>query len=405
VSDGADADVAAAFGPVGSFSLPSMPAQTAARSLVQRARRLLIDRGDDAPFVDEDKLQKAAATAGEAHAPACDPLLDALDAELGGWLSDPSFSRTVRTVLLPPCDRAGLIEAFAQRHGLEMLAPPDPAALLRGCAAPSLAGEGVLVIPRLEAWFLRHRRGLGAVRELLSALGRLERRCLVGCNSWAWAFLVKAVEANHYLPRPLSFEPFDGAALRSWFGEVVTDANTTFLMARTGEKVHPAGDGDTPHAYFRRLAAESRGIPWVAWWLWRESLRVRRHEPDAETETGEGPDDGGRMPGDEAAIDAAARGRVHAPAEVFVRPPETMAVPDRHAPDELLMLHALLIHDALTPERLFSVIPTMRDTSIVASLMQSGLIERDGDRVRCRPAAYPAIRSGLIDAGFSGDRL
>ena len=185
---------------------------------------------------------------------------------------------------------------------------------------------------------------------------------------------------------------------------MVDGGGTTFRLASSGVEVFPQGEGDAPKVFFQRLAAQSRGIPWVAWWLWRESLRVRREEPDAQSEDGEEEqeDEGEvrREPGEEAAIDAAARGRAHAPDEVFVRPPEALVVPDRHAPDELLMLHALLIHDALTPERLYDVIPTMRDTSIVASLMQAGLIERDGDRVRVRPAAYPAIHTGLLEAGF-----
>ena len=404
--DAADAGAGpVAFGEVGSFSRPSMPAQRAALSLVGQVRRLFLSDGNDPPYVSEDRLQSAADKTGEASAPACEPLLDGLHEALEGWLNDPSPACSARVVVTPPCERTGLLEAWARRHDLDVLDPPAAERLLGGEPPPDLTGESVLVVPRLEDWFLRHREGLDHVRALLRALSRLERRCLVGCNSWAWAFLVKAVEADSHLPRPLTFEPMDGPRLRAWFGEVVDGSGTTFRMADTGEAVFPGGEGDAPRAFFQRLAAESRGIPWVAWWLWRESLRVRVPDEDEGEEEGDDNGSDDREPGEEAAVDAAARGKAYAPDEVFVRPPEELTVPDRHAPDELLVLQALLIHDRLTAAQLYDVVPTMRDTSILAALLQAGLVERSGDAARCRPAAYPAIRSSLVAAGFPEDAL
>ena len=153
-----------------------------------------------------------------------------------------------------------------------MLPEPERIDLIGAAAVGSeteLDGDGLLVIPRLEYWFLRQHNGLHALRSLLSRLACAERRCLVGCDSWAWRFLVKGAGADLALPRPGTFEPFDARRLRNWFATLARDSDgvtATFRLAGNGEDVLACDDdGEPRNAHQRQLAARSGGIPWVAW--------------------------------------------------------------------------------------------------------------------------------------------
>ena len=212
-------------------------------------------------------------------------LLRELDHTLADWCTDPGPPSWVKLVVLPPGDRTPLLQAWAERWSYAVLEPPSAAQILAGQTVDADALQqrsGVLVIPDLACWFLRHRSGLQTVRALLMRLSQLQRHCVVGCNSWAWAFLSRTVGANLMLPPALTFRAFDAQRLQRWFsglaepeGDDVDDA-VTFRLADSGADVLAKGkDGELENAYLKRLAARSFGIPWVAWHLWRVSLRSR----------------------------------------------------------------------------------------------------------------------------------
>lgn len=141
---------------------------------------------------------------------------------------------------------------------------------------PDLGSADLLGIPRLEDWALRHREGLGTVRGLLRALAAGERRCLVGCGAHAWGWLARAAGVATQLPRPATLRPFDAPRLRRWFAGMVEESGVVerVRLATTGEDVLAPGEGDQPQSDdLRILAARSRGVPWIAWHLWRAGLR------------------------------------------------------------------------------------------------------------------------------------
>lgn len=381
-----------------------MPADDAVRSWAGRAWELLRRREAAGPLIGEDKLRRAeeASPGGEAPAPACEPLLRDLDAELTGWLSGLGAGGTrVRVVVLPPGDRDCLLRAWAERRGLDVLpAPdrdaltdPDPPAPDLGTPEPGApepgaggSGDGPLVIPRLERWFLRRHDGLAAVRSLLRAVERTDRRALVGCNSWAWDFLCAAVRANLGLPAPRTFRAFDAARLAGWFAELAADAGgARFRSPRTGREIPADGTVDDFH---RTLAARSLGVSWVAWDLWRRSLRT------------EAPDENG---------DGAAPADPPTPRDrrtLWVAALEEFTLPTRAEPEALLALHALLIHGPLTDAELVGVAPDAGGPPTASALLAAGFVRRErGGELAVVPAAYPAIRTGLAAAGFSADSL
>ena len=279
------------FQPLGGYTFPSMPTDDVARGLWKRLKEAVTRNGNE-PFIAEDQLRRVSQSQsdGVQVSPMCEPLLHELDLTLREWAGAATHKSPLRVVVMPPGDRHDLLRVWAERHGYAVLEPPSRDTLRRGhpVVRPELAGEGLLVIPRLERWFLRHRTGLAAARSLLESLGAMQRTCVVGCNSWAWAFLSKAVEANMILPRPLMFRPFTGERLGAWLGAVVdaTNRGVVYRLSQSGETLAPDGDAAVTGPFYKKLAAQSMGIPWVAWWIWHQSLRSTPEEPGGERARG-----------------------------------------------------------------------------------------------------------------------
>ena len=366
-----------------------MPTQEVMRRYIGKILAL-IGRKDAKPFIADDKLKKATLDRLDkvVAPPACGPLLDELGKVVDDWLREGVRSSHVKVVVLPPCDDNDIIETWGRRVGAQILEPPQRADLVAASdpAVPPLTGENLLVVPLLEAWFLRHRSGLRAVRRLLAALETVQRPVVIGCNSWAWAFLGKVVGADLLLPEPVTFRPFDQDRLHGWFAELAEADGTRgvrFRLPKTGEDVlEQDKDGKPKSDYLQTLAGRSLGIPWVAWHLWRRSLRSGEQESvshDATAVVSDG------KPGEQT---------------LWIAALEEYVLPGANEEAALLVLHALLIHGPLTPEELRLVLPIVGETNIAPVLAKAGFLERRGDRFTCRAAAYPAIRDGLLAAGL-----
>lgn len=377
------------FQPLGRYESPSLPPEKAAKRMLDRVRGLILP-SETPPVIDASDLDRVGRRELDeiAAPPACGPLLESLTATFGAWLADPERGSPLQLVVLPPCDEGGLLAAWGREQGLEILAPPSRGALTGRAAAkvPDLSGPGVLMIPALEAWFLRTNGGLAPVRALLAALARTDRRCIVGCNSWAWRYLCKSTDADALLPAGLTFRAFDGPRLQRWFGDLSEDMDevaSRFRLSRTGTDVF-ADETVGRQNYFVQLAAQSLGIPWIAWAMWRDAIR---DAPDADDlpDLDDLPDDDGHT--------------------YWIASPETFVLPVDREEDVILTLHALLLHGRLTPEELVRVLPTVGDRNTVPALLKARLIRRADGALRCNPVAYPSVRSALSDAGVNLDRL
>ncbi len=363
---------------LGEYDPPALPAQEWLRQKWAQLLALL-QHSDDRPFIADDKLERATLTMLDkvVAPPACGPVIDELSATVAVRESEQLAATRLTLIVIPPCDENDVIGTWARRDGLAVLDPPERDALPGSTVSPDLSGEGLLVVPQIERWFLRCGDGLAAVRALLEALERTGRRCVIGCSSWGWAFLSHAVQADLILPQPLTFEPFDAARLKDWFADLsgAGDGEMQFRLAASGDQLL-SGQGSERDEFFEKLAALSRGIPWVAWHLWRQALRSN---DDADMPTANDHDHRQTL---------------------WVAALNELALPGNHPQVALLVLHALLIHGSLTAEELHLTTPVDGRTAIIASLLRSGFIERSGDDLRVRTAAYPSIRSGLVSAGF-----
>lgn len=360
------------------YEPPELPAEEWLRQRWAQLRAL-IGHQSSRPFVADDKLERATLSMLDkvVAPPACGPVLEELSATIAAREAEALASTRLTLVVVPPCDDNDVVGTWARQQEHDLLEPPARDALTGPAVIPDLDGEGLLVVPRLERWFLRSVDGLATVRALLEALDLSDRRIVVACSSWAWAFLSQAVKADLILPKPLTFRPFDAARLQNWFADLSSADGTEmrFRLADSGESLLSDSSGKQTD-FFEKLAALSRGIPWVAWHLWRQALRS---SDDDEAPTAE---------------------EHEQQQTLWVAALNELALPGNHPQVALLVLHALLIHGSLTRGEIDCTIPVEGRAAILASLVHSGFVTRTGDELRVRTAAYPSIHSGLVSAGF-----
>lgn len=443
--------------PLADYRSPGMPAEHVVRAMWRRLKERFSSAEPD-PVRADNRLQATTLKVLDevVAPPACGPLLDDFDAAVRAWVDEPKGSFHC-VVVLAPCDSTDLIGSWAQSRGHAVLCAPDrsqghaltvipgagtkkaPAAQAEKSSAQGAQNDcltpgnpsSLLVIPRLESWFLRRRNGLLAVRALLAELQQSERRCLIGCNSWAWAFLVRAAGAALVLPSPRTFVAFDAKRLQAWFSELATAQqngmkSTVFRLAHSGADVLETKNGGVLACnYLQELAARSNGIPWVAWHLWRDALRTGIDAVETRKANGHARASApGKAPGNQAGQTGTSSGsgvsaRTAAGLEGDVQggtaPEKSLpahertfwitSVPDPDLPhhqddNALLVLHALLIHGALDTAELLSVLPDATAAEVLPALLRSGFLEKQGNRLAVKPAAYPALRRALLANGF-----
>lgn len=202
------------------------------------------------------------------------------------------------------------------------------------------------VMPLLEKSFLRHERGLALVRRLLadSVSGRLGKG-IIGCGSWAWAYLQQISAEADVFPA-LSAQALDARRLQRWFSRIAPkdSQGRGFRFKPAGEATEllsssRSGQDDAKgdiNRLFTPLAAYSRGIAGVALSIWRSALR--------KTPGKTGADSKGTDPADVI--------RVLPLSEVTLP-----SMPPLDRPTGAFVLHALLIHNGLSEQILDELLP------------------------------------------------
>lgn len=391
------------FVPIGDYQVPALPARGAMSEAWTQFKRALrrIDDESLQPARKEAQLRALSEVRLSHLVPPVDPNdpADALDGALYDWMTGHD-ERPVRFVVGQPhgC-YPQLLPFWAQRHGARLIDPPDPETLLEGDLGVldrfevdrpgTRAGNGGMwVIPDLAHWYLRHPEGLRLVRALLARAetGELGRG-IIGCDSWAWAYL------GHLWPMPhhdaLTAQGFDGTRLtRLLFHQIERQPHRRvhFRNAANGQDIlavpsNGNGNGVTAHPELQRLAAHCRGNPGTALTYWRESLRTE-------------PDDGGvtAVEGEQRnddifdEEDVWVTNQLHEP-----------ILPNETGEDVALVLHALLLHNGLATRWLAELLPLARDVSlaILLRLTRAGLVTRRGDRHIVTALGYQSVRSLL----------
>ncbi len=394
------AEAARPFTELGNYDWPALPAEESARRWFERLRSRLRPK-DEGPLIAQENLQRAGADRLDqlVPTPPTGPLADDLALSLRDWW--PGDAASVRVVVMPPGDPDDTVADWGRRNGATMPEPPERLRLLDSArlALPDLTAS-LIVIPRLEDWFLRHSDGMDLVERLLAAVDDAPGRVLIGCNSWAWRYLSAVAGADVTLPRPMIFQAFDDKRLAGWFRQLARlddpaarEGQMVFRRVDTGGDVFLADeDEDRQSDYFRKLAARSLGIPWVAWHIWRQGLRTGRDIAEAD-------DDEGRPEAVEKMRDADET-------TVWVSALDEGSLPARGGQDILLVLQALMIHGPLGAEALRHTLPLVGRSVAAPALLKAGMVTKDAQgRIAVAPEAYPTIRSGLRNSGFPMDKL
>jgi hypothetical protein len=386
--------------PATEYRLPQTPATRAARNRWVSLKRLFGKRRDEGQ-------QPARAESDLRGLP--DARLDALVAPVGWQPVAEGLARTlaeggtgdgVSFFIGPP--RAGhvdLLRRWATDNGARWIEPPTFRDILDG-GTDWLAGwprdARVWLLPRLEHCLLRHAAGLALVRELLDrALSGWLGTGVIGCDSWAWAYLrqVTALPARS----ALALQALDGERLAALFRSLVSvdDAGPVrFCNAQTG-KLMLAVDGEDDGnggTELQSLAAYCRGNAGLARQLWRRRLRAEP-EPEASPDDDAGDKDAASSDEDNEIVWVAA-------------PSQEPALAADGDEEPALVLHALLLHNGLPGPLLTELLPLppFRVQAALHRLAAAGFVTAaESGHWRVTAAGYAPARDLLQAQGLLVD--
>jgi hypothetical protein len=328
----------------------------------------------------------------------------ALDQALGTWAKEEQPVSPIQVVVGAP--HSGIptaLAAWAKDMGWRLVVAPTDRQILEGGGEWldqfSHDLEKPLVIPRFEHLYLRHHAGLSLVRRLLDWLCSTQRRCLIGIDSWAWSYLTKASQIDTILPHPITLAACDDESLRTWLQQLAFRSGqfgVVFRQTDSGNFVLPPGGGVESEEtavvtdYVRHLAAFSRGIPGVAWAIWRYSLQ---YETD-----------------DAVEVKAKETAEQDRRLTMWVKTWSQLGLPELPRPvtqPQLFVLHALLLHAGLTMKGLAEVLPLSATevTESIHRLGPAGLIETVDDKIQVNAISYPIVRKVLSLEGYLVDAI
>lgn len=354
----------------------------------------------DAPFKSEDELKTMPLWQLERIAPAPDWLdaAEALGVELEEWLGQENPDQSVIVLLGPPFHGLSeILTTWAEQRKWKVLNPPSTEQILTGDDG-WLSGlrrkNTPWVFPALERAYLRHPQGLSVVRGFLDdAFSSQFGRGIIGCDSWAWAFLQHVWHGRR--PTTLTLQAFDQSRLSVHLQRLAAAANVRELRFRqsdNGQYVQPPPDIEADSGensnYLQLLAAHSRGIPGIAWAVWRASLKIA---PDEEIADGVETEAGGTQN-----------------QTVWVTPWQQFKNPSMPAEagmDEAFVLHALLLHNGLSPQILQQVLP-LSPSRLMGTLFRleaANLLARNDTTWQVTPLGYPAVRAFMKTSGYLVD--
>lgn len=312
---------------------------------------------------------------------------DALHDRLEPWLEAEQPAKPVVFYVAPPYGgREEIIQAWASKYEVNAIEPPQRSATARESSRwlDTWPKRSPWLLPKLERCFVRRADGLYFVRELLArVLSGDMGRGVIGCDSWAWAFL------QHVWPARPSFtitaQAFDHRKLKALFSLSLSNAEEKRHVRRADNGAYilppPEGtkDAEISEIFLHELAAFCRGNVGVAQAYWRKALRT--------------------LPEDRVEKSGEATGTI-GDKTVWVSPWEKMerpVLPQEAGEHALFVLHALLIHNGLSIDLLSEILPPDRAalTEALLFLAEAGLVERIEGLWRVTAAGYPNVRSIL----------
>lgn len=391
------------FVPLTEYCCPTAVGASAARLKWGAFKRFFtrFDKKNLAPLRDDTELQTLSQVRLDRLVPAIswDSATRALDAALNSWLATLPPEKPVKFVVGPP--HSGLAELLTRwrvDHKANHIDAPDIEHILDAhddWLTEWPAGERLWVLPQLEHCYLRHTQGLSVIRRFFEmALGGELGHGLIGCDSWAWAYL------QHIWPitqsETLTLQAFDGSHLGHLFFQLASTTTeqkqTQFKNTRTGKTVllPPSQDHNEVSPELTQLAVYCRGNAGLARLHWRDRLRA---EPEQALEEKERND----------------------PAKVTINSeqstiwvsdiPNQPILPNEKEEDIAFILHTLLLHNGLPATLLPELVPLPhhRIMALLLNLQSSNIVTLQHDRWNVTAFGYLSVRDYLHARDFLVD--
>lgn len=391
--------------PINNYLLPPAPITHHARERLASLRRLF-QRGEteqSEPLKSKENLATVPSCLLDrlASVPDWAEFADALHDQLGDWLMDKSTAQPVILIVGPPnsgCRET--LENLAERRSWQMLSRPSPDQILQG-GDDWLSGleeddDHPWVLPVLEDTYLRHTEGLNLFRNFLDHImaGRTGRG-IIGCDSWAWAFLSRLWRGP--IPTTLTLQSFDQQKLTNHLQKMAHAScarQVIFRQADNGKYVLPHHEiGVTSNEYsefLHILAAHSRGIMGVALSIWGSCLLA---EPDQSLE------------------EKSETAELNLPHQtIWVIPwnqVESPLLPNDSGRNEAIVLHSLLLHNGSSLDLLTLVLPLSSSQTIetLYRLKERRIVALLQNIWRVTPEGYPAVRHFLQSNSYLVDQF
>lgn len=380
------------------YQAPSEPTGEVVRKGVRSFWRRLLDISS--PAAKETELEPAEPASVKRLYPEWDlnEAGEALGEHLEDWLEGGAGPRVL---VGPPFSATeAAVRRLAGAQELPVLEAPLPEEILRGGGewperfSQALA-EGPVAVPRLERCFLRHADGFDLIRGMLDQLAATSSaRCLIQCQSWAWALIGRFLAPQTVLGTPLTFEPINRQRLRLWLEPVLNEPGATVILRADNAELlwrtDRAEEEDTAGLdnLFTHIAGRARGIPEVNRAIWRECLQRRPLESDVPN--------GASSWKDYRAVWVIPWNQLSLP-----------TVPGSLSRSELFVLHALLVHGGASASTLTSTLSASNSQTNrwLLNLEWAGLASRQAEEWNVLPLAYPAVRAHLGSEGFLQDEF
>lgn len=385
-----------AFQPLSEFKSPAQPARERVRRGLVNVFSDLFKKDAQTPWLAQAEFQSVPQFLLNRVAPEPDlsPAVDELGNYFSAWLAKLRPRQNVQVLVAPPGARLStIVRRFAEQKGWKIIGAPGGERLLSLTddwltSQLNSAGDEPIVIPRLENWYLRHHDGLHFIRTLVDWTESTNKRIMIACDSWTWAYLVRVIDIDTVLPMPHTVQPFDAARLEGWLNSLGKPSRMGQYTVRHMASGEPVFGENSAEMLFRQIAATSRGLPAAALSIWRHGLQMKADEEILRVAPEDIKDDYGYT--------------------MWMRPWNNInlpTVPGWVKGDHLFVLHGLLIHGGLTLETLDLITPRSQNEirRTLARLEDAGLVNVNEKRWRVSHLAYAAVRIHIAQAGYLVD--
>lgn len=391
--------------PIADYQRPAAPITHNAREHLASFRRLFQRRKEEqeAPLKVKENLAAVPPYLLDRIAPTPDwgAFADALRVNLSAWLTDDNPLEPVVLIVGPPnSGNKETLEVLVEQLGWRLLRPPTPEQILEADES-WVAGQGEeekrpWVLPALEDIYLRHVEGITLVRQFLDdALSGKLGKGIIGCDSWAWAYISRIWRGR--IPTTLTLQSFDEKKLTTHLRMVAHVSGTRQLLFRqsdNGKYVLPLEDVDAvpgeTSSFLQILGAHSRGIIGLALEILRGSLLTEPSENLPEEDQIKEP------------------GLPHQ--TVWVIPwnqIEFPSLPGDAGIDEAFVLHTLLVHNGLSLELLTLLLPlsSHQTRETLYRLEERGVVVVVQNVWRVSALGYMAVRHFLHNNSYLVDQF